>query len=83
MQNRENAAKTQFTTVLGAPSQTRVLDSLSNFFITASKSIGSSALETFFLEKSNIFPPFCKSKIAATVCAAAIKWLGLILMLII
>ena len=33
-------------------------DSLSNFFITASKSMGSSGTDDFFLEKNNTLPTF-------------------------
>ena len=61
MQNKEKAAKIQFIIIFGVPSQTRVLDSRSNFFITASKSIGSSTVVFFFLENNNKLPTFLKN----------------------
>ena len=52
IQNSANVARTTLTRILGTPSHTRTLDSRSNFFITASKSIGSAgSVATFFLNK--------------------------------
>ena len=48
MQNRENSARMMSTTSFGFPSQTRTLDSWSYFFITDSRSMGSSCLGFFF-----------------------------------
>ena len=42
MQNREKEARTQLTAILALPSQIRTLDSWSYFFMTDSRSMGSS-----------------------------------------
>ena len=55
-QNRENSASTQFTANLGFPSQRRTLDSWSYFFMTVSRSIGSSGI-VFFLKNPISLPP--------------------------
>ena len=54
MQNRENTARTRVTASFGVPSQMRVLDSWSYFFITASRSIGSWGT-VFFLNMDIVF----------------------------
>ena len=53
-QNRENEARMQVTMILGVPSHTRIFDSLSYFFITASRSIGACCNlgSLFFLENN-------------------------------
>ena len=50
-QNREKVARMQVTTSFGLPSQTRVLDSLSYFFITASRSSPVAEAGVFFLNR--------------------------------
>ena len=50
----EKSARIEVTTILGVPTQTRVVDSLSYFFMIASRSIGSvaSTVALFFLKKA-------------------------------
>ena len=72
IQNMEKRASIQVTTILGTPSHILVLDSRSYFFITESRSMASSGIESIFLKNAIVFS-FHKNniKMAAMFNAAA------------